>query len=73
MNDFLRIEYSKLSNLNVKFNNDKSRDYMNPSLPTGDPTLDLSHSTALATQSLVGPGNSNYLQTCWCVFVLFYE
>ncbi|XP_023326580.1 polypyrimidine tract-binding protein 1 [Eurytemora carolleeae] len=52
----LRIEYSKLSNLNVKFNNDKSRDYMNPSLPTGDPTLDLSHSTALATQSLVGPG-----------------
>lgn len=58
-----RIEYSKLSNLNVKFNNDKSRDYMNPSLPTGDPTLDLSHSTALATQSLVGPGNWNYLQT----------
>ena len=32
----LRIEYSKLSNLNVKYNNDKSRDYTNPSLPTGD-------------------------------------
>lgn len=36
----LRIEYSKLSALNVKYNNDKSRDYTNPSLPTGDPTLD---------------------------------
>lgn len=36
----LRIEYSKLSSLNVKYNNDKSRDYTNPSLPTGDPTLD---------------------------------
>merc|ERR1712158_285570 len=33
----LRIEYSKLSNLNVKYNNDKSRDYTNPSLPTGEP------------------------------------
>ncbi|XP_064477110.1 polypyrimidine tract-binding protein 2-like [Ornithodoros turicata] len=36
----LRIEYSKLNNLNVKYNNDKSRDFTNPSLPTGDPTLD---------------------------------
>ncbi|KAK6621695.1 hypothetical protein RUM44_001502 [Polyplax serrata] len=36
----LRIEYSKLSALNVKFNNDKSRDYTNPNLPTGDPGLD---------------------------------
>lgn len=24
----------------MKYNNDKSRDYTNPSLPTGDPTLD---------------------------------
>ncbi|XP_037077238.1 polypyrimidine tract-binding protein 2-like isoform X2 [Pollicipes pollicipes] len=31
----LRIEYSKLTSLNVKYNNDKSRDYTNPSLPTG--------------------------------------
>ena len=37
----LRIEYSKLSNLNVKYNNDKSRDYTNPFLPTGDPALDM--------------------------------
>jgi len=45
----LRIEYSKLSNLNVKYNNDKSRDYTNPSLPTGDPALDM-HSSALSLQ-----------------------
>ena len=45
----LRIEYSKLSNLNVKYNNDKSRDYTNPSLPTGDPGLDI-HSNALSIQ-----------------------
>jgi polypyrimidine tract-binding protein 1 len=37
----LRIEYSKLTNLNVKYNNDKSRDYTNPTLPTGDPNLDM--------------------------------
>jgi len=52
----LRIEYSKLANLNVKYNNDKSRDYTNPSLPTGDTpsALDMhgggaANSTALAT------------------------
>ena len=33
----LRIEYSKLSNLNVRYNNDKSRDYTNPQLPVGEP------------------------------------
>jgi polypyrimidine tract-binding protein 2 len=36
----LRIEYSKLPNLNVKYNNDKSRDYTNPGLPTGDQVMD---------------------------------
>lgn len=36
----LRIDYSKLSTLNVKYNNDKSRDFTNPSLPSGDPSLD---------------------------------
>lgn len=36
----LRVEYSKLSNLNVKYNNDKSRDFTNPTLPIGDPTLE---------------------------------
>ncbi|KAH0954079.1 hypothetical protein HN011_009911, partial [Eciton burchellii] len=36
----LRIDYSKMQNLNVKYNNDKSRDYTNPNLPTGDANLD---------------------------------
>ena len=36
----LRIDYSKLSSLNVKYNNDKSRDFTNPNLPSGDPSLD---------------------------------
>lgn len=32
----LRIDYSRLSNLNVRYNNEKSRDYTNPQLPQGD-------------------------------------
>ncbi|KAJ8278715.1 hypothetical protein COCON_G00057810 [Conger conger] len=38
----LHINFSKLTSLNVKYNNDKSRDYTRPDLPTGDsqPTLD---------------------------------
>uniref|UniRef100_A0A8C7QVJ4 Polypyrimidine tract binding protein 2a n=1 Tax=Oncorhynchus mykiss TaxID=8022 RepID=A0A8C7QVJ4_ONCMY len=38
----LRIDYSKLVNLNVKYNNDKSRDYTRPELPAGDgqPAMD---------------------------------
>ncbi|GAB6022175.1 hypothetical protein CHUAL_006312 [Chamberlinius hualienensis] len=36
----LRIEYSKLTHLNVKYNNDKSRDFTNPGLPSGDIALD---------------------------------
>ncbi|XP_017942098.1 polypyrimidine tract-binding protein 1 isoform X3 [Manacus vitellinus] len=38
----LRIDFSKLTSLNVKYNNDKSRDYTRPDLPSGDnqPTLD---------------------------------
>ncbi|XP_069186113.1 polypyrimidine tract-binding protein 2 isoform X7 [Procambarus clarkii] len=49
----LRIEYSKLSNLNVKYNNDKSRDYTNPNLPTGDPALD--SALAIGVSSLSAP------------------
>jgi len=33
----LRIDFSKLQELNVKFNNEKTWDYTNPNLPTGDP------------------------------------
>ena len=36
--NILRVSFSKLSNLNVKYNNDKSRDYTNPNLPSGIPT-----------------------------------
>ncbi|CAF4270531.1 unnamed protein product, partial [Rotaria sp. Silwood2] len=35
----LQIEYSKLHSLTVKFNNDKSRDYTNPTLPSGEGTI----------------------------------
>ena len=34
--NILRVDYSKLANLNVKYNNDKSRDYTNPLLPAGN-------------------------------------
>ena len=32
----LHIDYSKLNTLNVKYNNEKSRDYTNPLLPAGE-------------------------------------
>ena len=32
----LRIDYSKLSSLNVKYNNEKSRDYTRQDLPFGE-------------------------------------
>ncbi|XP_048030422.1 polypyrimidine tract-binding protein 2 isoform X2 [Megalobrama amblycephala] len=49
----LRIDYSKLVNLNVKYNNDKSRDYTRPELPAGDgqPSLDTSMVSALSKDS----------------------
>uniref|UniRef100_A0A8P4FVM7 RRM domain-containing protein n=1 Tax=Dicentrarchus labrax TaxID=13489 RepID=A0A8P4FVM7_DICLA len=38
----LRISFSKLTSLNVKYNNEKSRDFTRPDLPSGDsqPTMD---------------------------------
>uniref|UniRef100_A0A667WSH4 Polypyrimidine tract binding protein 2b n=1 Tax=Myripristis murdjan TaxID=586833 RepID=A0A667WSH4_9TELE len=49
----LRIDFSKLVNLNVKYNNDKSRDYTRPELPAGDgqPTLDPSVAAAFSKDS----------------------
>ncbi|CDW51859.1 heterogeneous nuclear ribonucleoprotein L [Trichuris trichiura] len=32
----LRVEYSRMATLNVKYNNEKSRDFTNPNLPSGD-------------------------------------
>ncbi|KAJ1171750.1 hypothetical protein NDU88_003608 [Pleurodeles waltl] len=53
----LRIDFSKLVNLNVKYNNDKSRDYTRPDLPSGDgqPSLDPAIAAAFAKEtSLLG-------------------
>ncbi|XP_064416098.1 polypyrimidine tract-binding protein 2 isoform X8 [Latimeria chalumnae] len=53
----LRIDFSKLVNLNVKYNNDKSRDYTRPELPAGDgqPALDPTLATAFTKEtSLLG-------------------
>ncbi|XP_047676489.1 polypyrimidine tract-binding protein 1a isoform X3 [Tachysurus fulvidraco] len=41
----LRISFSKLTSLNVKYNNDKSRDYTRPDLPTGDGPASLEQQT----------------------------
>ncbi|NP_001315358.1 uncharacterized protein LOC541437 [Danio rerio] len=52
----LRIDYSKLVNLNVKYNNDKSRDYTRPELPAGDgqPALDVAAALSKDSSSLLG-------------------
>ncbi|TWW71450.1 Polypyrimidine tract-binding protein 2 [Takifugu flavidus] len=49
----LRIDFSKLVNLNVKYNNDKSRDYTRPELPAGDgqPSLDPAVAAAFSKDS----------------------
>ncbi|KAM3593635.1 uncharacterized protein V6R79_017688 [Siganus canaliculatus] len=75
----LRIDFSKLVNLNVKYNNDKSRDYTRPELPAGDgqPSLDPAMAAAFSkdSNSLLGkiPGTSRFyfysfsLVVCWCL------
>ncbi|XP_013930775.1 PREDICTED: polypyrimidine tract-binding protein 2-like [Thamnophis sirtalis] len=58
----LRIDFSKLVNLNVKYNNDKSRDYTRPDLPSGDgqPALDPAIAAAFAKEtSLLAFTNQN--------------
>ncbi|KAG7487863.1 hypothetical protein MATL_G00027940 [Megalops atlanticus] len=44
----LRISFSKLTSLNVKYNNDKSRDYTRPDLPTGDSQPSIDHQAMAA-------------------------
>lgn len=44
----LRISFSKLTSLNVKYNNDKSRDYTRPDLPSGDGQPAIEHHTMAA-------------------------
>ncbi|XP_036148336.1 polypyrimidine tract-binding protein 1 isoform X1 [Monomorium pharaonis] len=53
----LRIDYSKMQNLNVKYNNDKSRDYTNPNLPTGDTNLDAASLALGGELLLMGAGS----------------
>ena len=61
----LRIDFSKLVNLNVKYNNDKSRDYTRPELPAGDgqPSMDPSMAYSKDSNSLLGkiPGRAPFL------------
>jgi polypyrimidine tract-binding protein 1 len=45
----LRINFSKLTSLNVKYNNDKSRDYTRPDLPTGDSHPSIDHQAMAAS------------------------
>ncbi|NXM32214.1 PTBP3 protein, partial [Oxyruncus cristatus] len=53
----LRIDFSKLSSLKVKYNNDKSRDFTRVDLPFGDGqrSLDASLAAAFATQNMIFP------------------
>uniref|UniRef100_A0A673BE70 Polypyrimidine tract-binding protein 2-like n=1 Tax=Sphaeramia orbicularis TaxID=375764 RepID=A0A673BE70_9TELE len=75
----LRIDFSKLVNLNVKYNNDKSRDYTRPELPAGDgqPTIDPGVAAAFSkdSSSLLGkiPGTAHfYFLSFPCLTVLFF-
>ncbi|XP_036090148.1 polypyrimidine tract-binding protein 1 isoform X1 [Rousettus aegyptiacus] len=51
----LRIDFSKLTSLNVKYNNDKSRDYTRPDLPSGDsqPSLDQTMAAAFGAPGIM--------------------
>ncbi|XP_061118402.1 polypyrimidine tract-binding protein 3 isoform X1 [Conger conger] len=51
----LRVEFSKLTSLNVKYNNDKSRDFTRLDLPSGDgqPTLDPAMTTAFGAPGII--------------------
>lgn len=62
----LRIDFSKLVNLNVKYNNDKSRDYTRPELPAGDgqPPVDPSVAAALGKDSTSLLGMLAYALMC---------
>uniref|UniRef100_A0A669DKN1 Polypyrimidine tract binding protein 2b n=1 Tax=Oreochromis niloticus TaxID=8128 RepID=A0A669DKN1_ORENI len=65
----LRIDFSKLVNLNVKYNNDKSRDYTRPELPAGDgqPSFDPTVAVAFSkdSSSLLGKIPGLVTSCCW--------
>uniref|UniRef100_A0A7M4F9M8 Polypyrimidine tract-binding protein 1 n=1 Tax=Crocodylus porosus TaxID=8502 RepID=A0A7M4F9M8_CROPO len=51
----LRIDFSKLTSLNVKYNNDKSRDFTRLDLPSGDgqPSLDPTMAATFGTPGII--------------------
>ncbi|XP_009471451.1 PREDICTED: polypyrimidine tract-binding protein 3 isoform X2 [Nipponia nippon] len=53
----LHIDFSKLTNLNVKYNNDKSRDFTRLDLPFGEgqPPLEPSIAATFGTQNVIFP------------------
>ena len=44
----LRVDFSRMDQLHVKYNNDKSRDLTNPDLPSGTDTLPTNHRAAMS-------------------------
>uniref|UniRef100_A0A6Q2YAT8 RRM domain-containing protein n=1 Tax=Esox lucius TaxID=8010 RepID=A0A6Q2YAT8_ESOLU len=54
----LRVEFSKLTSLNVKYNNDKSRDFTRLDLPSGDgqPSMDPAMTAAFGLSMHTMPG-----------------
>ncbi|KAG9354072.1 hypothetical protein JZ751_012196, partial [Albula glossodonta] len=61
----LRVEFSKLTSLNVKYNNDKSRDFTRLDLPSGDgqPTLDPAMTAAFGAPGIISspyPGAAGF-------------
>lgn len=50
----LRIDFSKMSSLNVKFNNEKSRDFTNPSLPAGEGMDNVNQNSLSGAAGLLG-------------------
>jgi len=54
--NLLRVDFSKLPELSVRFNNDKTRDFTNPLLPSGD--LQTASSTAHTYQRSAAAANA---------------
>ncbi|XP_064624871.1 polypyrimidine tract-binding protein 2-like isoform X29 [Lineus longissimus] len=56
----LRIDYSKLTSLNVKYNNDKSRDFTNNSLPIGEGITDRGYAPFATGEDQVAQSRQNH-------------
>lgn len=49
--NLLRVDFSKLPELTVRFNNDKTRDFTNPLLPAGESQMTSSNDQRAAAAS----------------------